>query len=108
MKRIAVIAAKNNSQALEKKNLLVEKYGFTDLTTEHKDVSNIDLVVAIGGDGLMFHPGWMNARGWDTKVTDGFLSYEYLLNGTHSLWNLIILIDKKSEWARLGLCFRNF
>ncbi len=55
MKRIAVIAAKNNSQALEKKNLLVEKYGFTDLTTEHKDVSNIDLVVAIGGDGLMLH-----------------------------------------------------
>ncbi len=55
MKRIAVIAAKNNSRALEKKNLLVEKYGLTDLTTKHQDVAGIDVVVAIGGDGLMLH-----------------------------------------------------
>ncbi len=55
MKRIAVIAAKNNNQALETKNLLLQKYGFTDITSNHKNISDIDLVIAIGGDGLMLH-----------------------------------------------------
>lgn len=55
MKKIAVIAAKNNRQAFEKKNILIEKYNFTDLTADHKNISDIDLVVAIGGDGLMLH-----------------------------------------------------
>lgn len=55
MKRIAVIAAKNNPRALETKDLLVKKYSLTDLTNNHKNISGIDLVVAIGGDGLMLH-----------------------------------------------------
>lgn len=54
-KNIAVIAANNNSQALAKKDLLVAKYNFKDLTKNHKDVAGIDLIVAIGGDGLMLH-----------------------------------------------------
>lgn len=54
-KNIAVIAAKNNKEAISKKDLIVAKYGFKDITPNHLDVENIDLVVAIGGDGLMLH-----------------------------------------------------
>ncbi len=53
--KIAVIAAKDNQKALERKNSLVKKYHFTDLSLDHKNISGIDLVVAIGGDGLMLH-----------------------------------------------------
>lgn len=55
MKKIAVIAAKNNSEALAKKDELVKKYELVDLTTNHKNISGIDMVVAIGGDGLILH-----------------------------------------------------
>ncbi len=55
MKKIAVVAARNNSKALETKDLLVKKYNFIDLTDNHRNVAAIDLVVAIGGDGLMLH-----------------------------------------------------
>ncbi|MBP7709898.1 MAG: NAD kinase [Rickettsiales bacterium] len=54
-KRIAVIAAKKNLAAIAKKDALVAKYGFIDLTSDQKNVTEIDLVVAIGGDGLMLH-----------------------------------------------------
>lgn len=54
-KNIAVIAAKNNPEALERKDWLVEKYNFKDITANHTDISKIDLVIAIGGDGLMLH-----------------------------------------------------
>ena len=54
-KKIAVIAAKNNPDAAAKKDLLVAKYGLTDLTQNHKNVTGIDILVAIGGDGLMLH-----------------------------------------------------
>lgn len=55
MKKIAVIAARNNAKALETKDFMIKKYSFTDLTNDHKNISGIDLVVAIGGDGLMLH-----------------------------------------------------
>ncbi len=55
MKKIAVIAAKNNPYAAERKRILVEKYQFIDLSSNHNDTAGIDLVVAIGGDGLMLH-----------------------------------------------------
>ncbi|MDX2082661.1 MAG: NAD kinase [Rickettsiales bacterium] len=55
MKKISIIAAKNNKNALEKKDFLVQKYGFKDLTQNHLEISNSDLIVAIGGDGLMLH-----------------------------------------------------
>jgi len=55
MKKIAVVASKNNTKALEKKNHLVEKYSLIDLTNNHQNIADIDLVVAIGGDGLMLH-----------------------------------------------------
>ncbi len=54
-KNIAIIAAKDNEEAVSKKDLLVKKYNFTDLTSNHSNLQNIDLVVAIGGDGLMLH-----------------------------------------------------
>lgn len=54
-KNIAVIAAKNNLKALEKKDFLVSKYGFRDATENHKEIDEIELVIAIGGDGLMLH-----------------------------------------------------
>lgn len=50
---IAVIAAKNNLEAVNKKNLILQKYGFKDISG--KDISGIDLVIAIGGDGLILH-----------------------------------------------------
>lgn len=53
MEKIAVIAAKNNRDAEEKKNFLVQKFGFKDLSTNHKNFDGIEKVIAIGGDGLM-------------------------------------------------------
>jgi NAD+ kinase len=54
-KNIAVIAANFNAKADERKNSLIKKYGFTDITNNHKQIENIDLVIAIGGDGLMLY-----------------------------------------------------
>ncbi|MBU6339773.1 MAG: NAD kinase [Rickettsiales bacterium] len=54
-KNIAVIAAKNNKEAIHKKDSIVAKYGFKDITPDHRNIQNIDLVIAIGGDGLMLH-----------------------------------------------------
>ncbi len=53
MEKIAVIAAKNNRDAEEKKNFLVQKFGFKDLSANHKSFEGIEKVIAIGGDGLM-------------------------------------------------------
>ncbi len=50
---IAVIAARNNEDATKKKDFLIEKYDFKDITNNILNVENIDLVIAIGGDGLM-------------------------------------------------------
>lgn len=54
-KNIAIIAAKNNSEAISKKDKLLQKYSFRDITSDHKNITGIDLVVAVGGDGLMLH-----------------------------------------------------
>ena len=54
-KEIAVIAAKKNPEAEKRKNLLIQKFGFSDLTTNHQAASKFDLIIAIGGDGLMLH-----------------------------------------------------
>jgi NAD+ kinase len=54
-KKIAIIAAKNNQEAAEIKNYLVKKYGFKDITLDHQEVDGIDLLIAVGGDGLMLH-----------------------------------------------------
>jgi NAD+ kinase len=54
-KNIAVVAAKNNKAAIEIKNNLTTKFHFKDLSDDHSDMSGIDLIIAIGGDGLMLH-----------------------------------------------------
>ena len=54
-KNIAIIAAKNNREAVERKNHLVKKYGFKDLSANHHEIAGIDLLIAVGGDGLMLH-----------------------------------------------------
>jgi len=54
-KNITIIAAKNNREAIAKKDVLVNKYGFRDITLDHRNIDNADLVIAIGGDGLMLH-----------------------------------------------------
>jgi NAD+ kinase len=54
-KNIAIIAAKKNPEAIKRKDLLVKKYGFRDITLDHKKTENADLVIAVGGDGLMLH-----------------------------------------------------
>jgi NAD+ kinase len=54
-KNIAIIAAKNNIEAIKKKDVLVKKYDFKDITTDHKKIADSDLVIAVGGDGLMLH-----------------------------------------------------
>jgi NAD+ kinase len=53
-KNIAVIAAKNNQEAAQKKNFLIKKFGFKDIA-DHKKIDGADLLIAIGGDGLMLH-----------------------------------------------------
>lgn len=55
MSEIAVIAAKNNFEAEEKKNILIKKFGFKDLSDNHKNLDGVKTVIALGGDGLMLH-----------------------------------------------------
>jgi NAD+ kinase len=58
-KKIAIISALNNSNALIIKQDLIKKFNFFDLEIENKNSikqccdDNIDLIIAIGGDGLM-------------------------------------------------------
>jgi len=54
-KNICIIAAKNNDLAYQKKDFLIKKYGFQDLTFDHRNIDDFDLIIAIGGDGLMLH-----------------------------------------------------
>ena len=54
-KKIAIIAAIDNKNAEEKRDLLVKKYGFLDLEKNPNKIDAIDLVVALGGDGTMLH-----------------------------------------------------
>ncbi|MFM7702563.1 MAG: NAD(+)/NADH kinase, partial [Alphaproteobacteria bacterium] len=54
-KNICVIGAKNNEKALAIKNSIVKKYNFLDATENHKNLINCDLIIAVGGDGLMLH-----------------------------------------------------
>jgi len=54
-KKIAIIAAKNNPEAILRKDKILSKNDFIDITYNHKNVDNVDLVIAIGGDGLMLH-----------------------------------------------------
>jgi len=54
-KQTAIIAARNNAEAEAKKEALVKKFGFSDLTKNHKKTEGINLVIAVGGDGLMLH-----------------------------------------------------
>jgi NAD+ kinase len=56
MKKIVIVAASSNQQAIELKDRLVKKFNFTDLTNNEEDNFNLaefDLVIAVGGDGLM-------------------------------------------------------
>ena len=54
-KKIAVIAARNNNSALQKRDILLQQYSFSDLTLDHSNIAEFDLIIAIGGDGLMLH-----------------------------------------------------
>ncbi|MSP33594.1 MAG: NAD kinase [Rickettsiales bacterium] len=53
--KIAIIAASNNKNAAEKKNLLIKKYNFLDLEKNPNKTDGIDLIVALGGDGTILH-----------------------------------------------------
>lgn len=53
--KIAIIAAKNNSDAFAKKDALIKKYGFLDLEKNPNKTEGIDLIIALGGDGTMLH-----------------------------------------------------
>ena len=52
-KNIAIIAANDNKEALERKNQLIHKYNFTDISLDEQKIDGFDLLIAIGGDGLM-------------------------------------------------------
>lgn len=53
--KISVIAAYGNQKATIIKNKLMHEFGFNDLTSNHKNYHGSDLVIVIGGDGLMLH-----------------------------------------------------
>lgn len=54
-KKIAVICASKNQNAIEKKDFLIKKYGFLDFNHSATKADNLDLVIALGGDGTMLH-----------------------------------------------------
>lgn len=50
------ITAGNNKKAMAEKNALLKKYNFIDAdSTNFNQKDKIDLIVALGGDGLMLH-----------------------------------------------------
>ncbi|MFT6332536.1 MAG: NAD+ kinase [Lentimonas sp.] len=54
-KKIAIISSKNK-QAIVKKKQLIKKYDLIDLEPfSVKKLDEIDLIIALGGDGLMLH-----------------------------------------------------
>ena len=58
MKKIATISANNNKKALLLQEFLLKKHNFLNLNQNNTDFINnfdFDLVIAIGGDGLMLH-----------------------------------------------------
>lgn len=58
MKKIATISANNNKKALLLQEFLLKKHNFFNLNQNNTDFINnfdFDLVIAIGGDGLMLH-----------------------------------------------------
>jgi NAD+ kinase len=58
MRKIATISAYNNKKALLLQEFLLKKHNFFNLNDNNHDFNNnfdFDLVIAIGGDGLMLH-----------------------------------------------------
>jgi NAD+ kinase len=55
LNKIGIVAAKNNKIAIDKKNYIIKKYNFLDLTDNIENYHSCDLVIAIGGDGLILH-----------------------------------------------------
>lgn len=53
--KVGIVAARDNSDAESKKNLLIQKYGFKDLSRDHLSIDGLDLIIALGGDGLILH-----------------------------------------------------
>lgn len=53
--KIAVIAAKTNKAAIAMKDKLIKNNNFHDLTNNNSSIVGYDLIIAIGGDGLMLH-----------------------------------------------------
>ena len=53
-KKIAIIAGSNNPEAIKVKKQLVKKHKFIDVDFDDLD-QDFDLLVALGGDGLMLH-----------------------------------------------------
>ncbi len=53
--KIAIIAALSNKKAISIKDSLVKKYSFVDLTKNNIKPKGFDLIIAIGGDGLILH-----------------------------------------------------
>lgn len=53
--KIAVIAAKSNKTAIAYKDKIIKKFKFDDLTNNNIPIDDYDLLIAIGGDGLMLH-----------------------------------------------------
>ena len=43
-KNICIIAAKNNDLAYQKKDFLIKKYGFQDLTFDHKNITKLKIL----------------------------------------------------------------
>jgi len=48
------IVANNNPQAIVRKKQLIKQYGFVDLSIA-KTIKDVDLIIALGGDGLILH-----------------------------------------------------
>lgn len=48
------IVSSNNKLAISKKKSLISKYNLVDLDLK-KNIANVDLIIALGGDGLMLH-----------------------------------------------------
>lgn len=54
-KNIAIISAFNNKIAADKKRQLIKKYDLIDISNDPLKIKDIDLVIVLGGDGLMLH-----------------------------------------------------
>ena len=94
-KKIGIIAS-NNPQAIAKKKQLIKQYNLTDLPIKKlgEKLSDIELIIALGGDGLMLHLLHQISDNPVPVYGINFGTVGFLMNANYDGDNLLNIISK--------------